>query len=69
MAVKLSLDYRYMFVTDITNCYGTIELQTVEKALCRKGTASEVDVKTDIVRILTMLRQGRNIWLPQGSAL
>lgn len=69
MAVKLSLDYRYMFVSDITNCYGTIELQTVEKALCRKGTASEVDVKTDIVRILTMLRQGRNIGLPQGSTL
>ena len=69
MAVKLSLDYRYMFATDITNCYGTIELQTVEKALSRKGTASEVDVKTDIVRILTMLRQGRNIGLPQGSTL
>ena len=69
MAVKLSLDYRYMFVTDITNCYGTIELRTVEKALSRKGTASEVDVKTDIVRILTMLRQGRNIGLPQGSTL
>lgn len=69
MAIKLSLDYRYMFVTDITNCYGTIELQTVEKALSRKGTASEADVKTDIVRILTMLRQGRNIGLPQGSTL
>ncbi len=69
MAVKLSLDYRYMFVTDITNCYGTIELQTVEKALSRKGTASEANVKTDIVRILTMLRQGRNIGLPQGSTL
>lgn len=69
MAVKLSLDYRYMFVTDITNCYGTIELQTVEKALSRNGTASEADVKTDIVRILTMLRQGRNIGLPQGSTL
>lgn len=69
MAVKLSLDYRYMFATDITNCYGTIELQTVEKALSRKGTASEAEVKTDIVRILTMLRQGRNIGLPQGSTL
>lgn len=69
MAVKLSLDYRYMFVTDITNCYGSIELRTVEKALCRKGTASEVEVKTDVVRILTMLRQGRNIGLPQGSTL
>ena len=69
MAVKLSLDYRYMFATDITNCYGSIELRTVEKALCRKGTESEVDVKTDIMRILTMLRQGRNIGLPQGSTL
>lgn len=68
-SIRMSLDYRYMFATDITNCYGTIELQTVEKALSRKGTASEVDVKTDIVRILTMLRQGRNIGLPQGSAL
>lgn len=69
MAVKLSLDYRYMFATDITNCYGSIELRTVEKALSRKGTASEAEVKTDIVRILTMLRQGRNIGLPQGSTL
>ena len=68
-SIRMSLDYRYMFATDITNCYGTIELQTVEKALSRKGTASEVDVKTDIVRILTMLRQGRNIGLPQGSTL
>ena len=68
-SIRMSLDYRYMFVTDITNCYGTIELQTVEKALCRKGTASEAEVKTDIVRILTMLRQGRNIGLPQGSTL
>lgn len=65
----MSLDYRYMFATDITNCYGCIELRTVEKALCRKGTASEAEVKTDIVRILTMLRQGRNIGLPQGSTL
>lgn len=68
-SIRMSLDYRYMFATDITNCYGTIELQTVEKALSRKGTASEVDVKTDIMRILTMLRQGRNIGLPQGSTL
>ena len=69
MSIKMSLDYRYMFATDITNCYGSIELRTVEKALCRKGTASEVEVKTDIVRILYMLRQGRNIGLPQGSVL
>lgn len=69
MSIKMSLDYRYMFATDITNCYGSIELRTVEKALCRKGTASEAEVKTDIVRILSMLRQGRNIGLPQGSAL
>lgn len=68
-SIRMSLDYRYMFATDITNCYGCIELRTVEKALCRKGTASEAEVKTDIVRILTMLRQGRNIGLPQGSTL
>lgn len=68
-SIRMSLDYRYMFATDITNCYGCIELRTVEKALCRKGTESEVDVKTDIMRILTMLRQGRNIGLPQGCAL
>lgn len=68
-SIRMSLDYRYMFATDITNCYGCIELRTVEKALCRKGTESEVDVKTDIMRILTMLRQGRNIGLPQGSTL
>lgn len=68
-SIRMSLDYRYMFATDITNCYGCIELRTVEKAFCRKGTASEAEAKPDIVRILTMLRQGRNIGLPQGSAL
>lgn len=29
-AIELSLEYRYMFVTDITNCYGSVNPQTID---------------------------------------
>ena len=29
-SIELSLEYRYMFVTDITNCYGSINPQTFD---------------------------------------
>ena len=29
-SLELSLEYKYMFVTDITNCYGSVNPQTIE---------------------------------------
>lgn len=35
-SIELSLEYRYMFVTDITNCYGSVNPQSIDWALiCR----------------------------------
>ena len=40
-SLELSLEYRYMFVTDITNCYGSINPQSIEWALSCKDTRHE----------------------------
>lgn len=29
-SIELSLEYRYMFVTDITNCYGSVNPQAFD---------------------------------------
>ena len=40
-SLELALSYRYMFVTDITNCYGTIYTHTIAWALMGKDKAKE----------------------------
>lgn len=72
-SVELSLDYRYMFVTDITNCYGTIIPQSIDWALALKDTAFETDsnkaLSTNIKTLLGAMQKGHNIGIPQGSAV
>ena len=72
-SLELSLEYRYMFVSDITNCYGTVNHQTIEWALSLKGTKHENNecptLATNIVRFLRAMQQGRNMGMPQGSAV
>lgn len=72
-SLELSLHYRYMFITDITNCYGSIDPQTIPWALSRRGTKFETSGNENMAaRLETYLRalqQGRNIGIPQGSAL
>jgi len=71
-SLELSLEYRYMFVTDITNCYGTVNPETLDWALSLKGTKySRKDnhqIANNIMLFLKALQQGRNIGIPQGSA-
>ncbi len=70
-ALELSLEYKYMFVTDITNCYGSVNPQTIEWALTLKDTEHHSDknrpMAKNIIRYLQALQQGRNIGLPQGG--
>lgn len=70
-AIELSLQYRYMFVSDITNCYGSVNPQTIDWALNRLNTKSSIDTNhqlaKNIIRCLADLQQGRNIGIPQGS--
>lgn len=72
-SIELSLEYRYMFITDITNCYGSINPQAIDWALSRRNTIHATDenhtLAQNIIRLLRDLQQGRNIGIPQGSAL
>lgn len=72
-SLELSLEYRYMFVTDITNCYGSINPQSIEWALLCKNTKYEnnenQELAENIQTYLRALQHGHNIGIPQGSAL
>lgn len=72
-SIELSLDYRYMFVTDITNCYGSVNPQAFDWALSFKDTEYETEhvnpIAKNIQKYLRAFQQGRNIGIPQGSAI
>lgn len=72
-SIELSLEYRYMFVTDITNCYGSINPQAFDWAFSLKETKLELKdeshIAGNIQKYLRALQQGRNIGIPQGSAI
>ena len=72
-SIELSLKYSYMFMTDITNCFGQINPESIAWALARKNTPYQTDdnasLATDIQRYLRAMQEGRNIGIPQGNAL
>lgn len=72
-SIKLSLKYRYMFVTDITNCYDSVNPQTIDWALSRKNTQNPIDtnhtIAQNIIRYICNFQHGKNIGIPQGSTL
>lgn len=72
-SLELSLDYRYMFVTDITNCYGSINPQAIEWAFNRKGTKRNTskysNTASRVQQLLRAFQRGRNIGIPQGSVI
>lgn len=72
-SIELSLKYSYMFMTDITNCFGQINPESIAWALARNNTPYQTDenasLATDIQRYLRAMQEGKNIGIPQGSAL
>ena len=72
-SIELSLENRYMFVTDITNCYGSVNPQAFDWAFSFKDTEYEQKAKNPIAKniqkFLRAFQQGRNIGIPQGSAI
>lgn len=71
-SIELSLEYRYMFITDITNCYGSINPHMFDLAFRLKGTKFETDssaIAENIQHYLRAIQQGRNIGIPQGNML
>ena len=72
-SIELSLKYRYMFITDITNCFGQINPESIGWALARKGTPHETTENTElssiIQRYLRAMQEGKNVGISQGSSL
>ena len=72
-SIELSLEYRYMFVTDITNCYGSVNPQAFDWAFSFRGTEYEKETESPIAKniqkYLRAFQHGRNIGIPQGSAI
>lgn len=73
LSLELSLQYRYMFVIDITNCFGQINPESIGWALARKDTPYETDENNELAakiqRYLRAMQHGKNIGIPQGSTL
>lgn len=72
-SIELALKYNYMFMTDITNCFGQINPESIAWAVARKDTLYQTDdnavLAADIQRYLRAMQEGKNIGIPQGSAL
>lgn len=72
-SIELSLEYRYMFVTDITNCYGSVNPQAFDWAFSLRGTSIATGIESPIAqniqKFLRAFQQGRNIGIPQGSTI
>lgn len=71
--IELSMEYRYMFLTDITNCFGVMNPQSIDWALSLKGTSDQTDSNHDIalkiIAGLSAMQSGKNVGIPQGSVL
>lgn len=73
-SLALSLEYKYLFVTDITNCYASIYTHTIAWALLGKEEAGKkrFDKKLWANRMDTYIRwmqSGQSNGIPLGSAV
>jgi len=73
-SIELSLDYKYLFETDITNCYGSIYTHTIPWALHTKRVAKEKkNIKSLLGNIIDdhimKMNYGQTNCIPQGSVL
>lgn len=73
-SIELSLDYEFLYRTDITDCYGSIYTHSVPWALHgRKESKDNRDdnslVGNNIDRLLQAMSWGQTNGIPQGSTL
>ena len=75
-SIELSLDYQYLFETDITDCYGSIYTHSIAWALHTKSTAKNKEKRTDNTLLgnqidwhIQDMRYGQTNGIPQGSVL
>jgi len=75
-SIELSLDYEYLFETDITDCYGSIYTHSIAWALHTKPEAKKKKNREDkslignaIDNLIQDMRHGQTNGIPQGSIL
>jgi len=73
-SIKLSLDYEFLFHTDISNCYGSIYTHSIAWALHEKETAKkerrEKSLLGNIIdNCIQNMRHRQTNGIPQGSVL
>ncbi len=73
-SIELSLDYEYMFQTDITDCYGSIYTHSIPWALHGKQNAKSNKNKNEFIgniidKYIQDISYGQTNGIPQGSVL
>ena len=72
--LELALSYRYMFVTDITNCYGSIYTHSIAWAMMGRDKAKRDRQKSSLLgniidRYIRGMQNAQTNGIPQGSVL
>ena len=72
-SIELSLEYKYIFITDITNCYGAIYTHSISWALhgmsYAKEHREEKNLGKSIDTYIMGMQYGQTNGIPQGSVL
>lgn len=72
-SIQLSLEYKYIFITDITNCYGSIYTHSISWALHGmeyiKEHREEKNLGKSIDAYIMGMQYGQTNGIPQGSVL
>ena len=72
-SIELALRYQYMFITDITDCYGSIYTHTIPWSLYGKNAAKQNRQKSSLGKsiddFLSAMNYNQTNGIPQGSVL
>lgn len=72
-SIEMALKYKYMFVTDITNCYGSIYTHSIAWAVLGKEVAKskigKENLGNTIDNYIQGMQYGQTNGIPQGSTL
>lgn len=72
-SLELSLTYRFMFKSDIRNCYEAVNLQSIKWALALKDTEFENrdndNLSERIIMLIQDMQDGHSFGMPQGSVV
>ena len=73
-SIQMSLRYKYMFVTDITNCYGSIYTHSISWALMGKPEAKQQKNNKDLLGnkldiMFQGMQYGQTNGIPQGNVV